>query len=177
MRCYKCKEDKPESEFYKNRRTHRGFDDYCKLCRRAVCKVNYHRSPEVKEQYKERSRQWIQNNKERVRERDREYYRSGYSKAWKVSHNHKRRAMLACVPSEPVNIFELFKRDNGVCRICLKPVDQKSMSQDHIVPITKGGHDTWANSQLAHLSCNIQKGDKLMEELNNPIFKGFRGAE
>jgi 5-methylcytosine-specific restriction endonuclease McrA len=36
----------------------------------------------------------------------------------------------------------------------------KAVSIDHIVPLSLGGHNTKANVQLAHLGCNISKGNR-----------------
>lgn len=60
-----------------------------------------------------------------------------------------------------------------VCGICGKPVDKKlkfphplSPSIDHIIPVDKGGHPSdISNLQLAHLTCNRQKSDKLVEKI------------
>lgn len=57
-----------------------------------------------------------------------------------------------------------------VCAICGKPINKKlkypdplSATVDHIIPIDKGGHPSDMNNlQLAHLSCNRQKSDKLV---------------
>ena len=56
-----------------------------------------------------------------------------------------------------------------VCGICGKPVDFTKKSPhplspciDHIIPIDKGGHPSDIdNLQLAHLTCNRAKSDKL----------------
>ena len=61
-----------------------------------------------------------------------------------------------------------------ICAICGKPVEKEggkwkyryphpgSPSIDHIIPINKGGHPSaLENLQLAHLSCNRQKSDKV----------------
>lgn len=56
-----------------------------------------------------------------------------------------------------------------ICGICGKPVDFSlkfpnpgSPCIDHIIPIAKGGHPAaMENLQLAHLSCNRWKSDKL----------------
>ena len=56
-----------------------------------------------------------------------------------------------------------------VCGICGKPVDFRlkfphplSPCIDHIIPVAKGGHPCdISNMQLAHMSCNRQKSDKL----------------
>lgn len=59
-----------------------------------------------------------------------------------------------------------------VCGICGKPVDFSlkyphplSPCIDHIVPVAKGGHPSAIdNLQLAHLTCNRQKSDKIFRE-------------
>ena len=56
-----------------------------------------------------------------------------------------------------------------VCGICGKPVDFNlkyphplSACVDHIIPVDKGGHPSDIdNLQLAHLTCNRQKSDKV----------------
>ncbi len=58
----------------------------------------------------------------------------------------------------------------SVCGICGKPVDKSlkyphpfSPCIDHIMPISKGGHPSDIdNLQLAHLSCNRWKSDKIL---------------
>ena len=60
----------------------------------------------------------------------------------------------------------------SVCGICGQQVDfalrypnPMSKTVDHIIPINRGGHPSdLANLQLAHLSCNRQKSDKLTEK-------------
>lgn len=59
-----------------------------------------------------------------------------------------------------------------VCGICGTPVDFKlryphplSPCVDHIIPIDKGGHPSDIdNLQLAHLTCNRQKSNKLVAQ-------------
>ena len=53
------------------------------------------------------------------------------------------------------------------CRLCGTPVDSllewpnvMSGSVDHIVPVSMGGDDSPENLQLAHLGCNIRKGNR-----------------
>lgn len=57
-----------------------------------------------------------------------------------------------------------------VCGICGKPVDfairfphPLSPCIDHIIPVSKGGHPSdIANLQLAHMTCNRFKSDKII---------------
>lgn len=56
-----------------------------------------------------------------------------------------------------------------VCALCGRPVDMSlrypdpmSKTVDHIIPIALGGHPSdLSNLQLAHLSCNLAKSDRL----------------
>lgn len=80
---------------------------------------------------------------------------------------HRRRARLKGRISEPVTIAYLYERDNGRCGLCGGKVSLKrrwpdplSPSKDHILPIAKGGDDSRANKQLAHLGCNLKKNAK-----------------
>lgn len=64
--------------------------------------------------------------------------------------------------------YEIYERDNWICQICfesvsktLKHPDLMSATLDHIYPISKGGEHTESNTQLAHLVCNIKKGNKV----------------
>lgn len=55
-------------------------------------------------------------------------------------------------------------RDGGRCQICGKPVRARKgprrASVDHIVPLSRGGTNDLVNLQLAHLSCNLLKGNR-----------------
>lgn len=79
----------------------------------------------------------------------------------------RRRALKADNGAHPYSRQEVFDRDGGVCGLCQTNID--SLLQwphpgfftiDHILPITKGGPDTFDNVQAAHLRCNIRKGNK-----------------
>lgn len=84
--------------------------------------------------------------------------------AWKVRQSIKRGAREA----ELFSYQEIFERDGWVCGICDLTVDPTldyphplSRSLDHILPLSRGGTHTRANVQLAHLQCNVRKGDRV----------------
>lgn len=61
--------------------------------------------------------------------------------------------------------LQIFERDEYVCGICSLPVDRAakapdpdSPSLDHIIPLSKGGDHSEANTQCSHLRCNVLKG-------------------
>lgn len=105
-----------------------------------------------------------------------------HQKAWRDNHPervreminrsiHKRRARMLGRISEPVTIEYLYERDRGRCGICGGKVslerrwpDPLSPSKDHILPLAKGGDDSRANKQLAHLRCNQRKHDRGTDE-------------
>lgn len=63
---------------------------------------------------------------------------------------------------------DVFERDGWLCGICAEEVDPyleypdpRSKSLDHIQPLSRGGSHSLENVQLAHLECNVRKGDRL----------------
>jgi 5-methylcytosine-specific restriction endonuclease McrA len=69
---------------------------------------------------------------------------------------------------DDVTIDGLRERDGDQCGICGDSIDfslngRNAMGRtvDHILPRSRGGAHTWANTQLAHLRCNLQKGAKV----------------
>lgn len=78
-----------------------------------------------------------------------------------------------------ISVLGLYRRDNGVCYICgglcdvndkeTKIINGKQVikcgnnypSIDHVIPLAKGGTDTWDNIALAHRICNTIKGAKI----------------
>lgn len=62
---------------------------------------------------------------------------------------------------------EIAARDRWTCGLCREPIDRslehpdpRSLSLDHIVPLSLGGPHTRANTQASHLECNVRKGNR-----------------
>lgn len=86
---------------------------------------------------------------------------------------HRRRAAKKCAETgRPVRLAEIAARDSWLCHLCNGMVDSdlvwphpQSPSLDHVVPLTpragepRGAHDP-ANVRLAHLRCNVSKGNR-----------------
>ena len=55
----------------------------------------------------------------------------------------------------------VYKRANGCCEYCLSQArySTQSFSIDHIIPISKGGADSYENTQAVHYECNERKAD------------------
>lgn len=84
----------------------------------------------------------------------------------------RRRALKrGAATGEPVIFEEIAERDDWKCHICGDLVDRDahwpdplSPSLDHVVPLVAGGAHDPSNVSLAHLSCNVAKGARLLEE-------------
>lgn len=79
----------------------------------------------------------------------------------------RERARRYGVEYEPVDRYKVYARDKWTCGICRRKVsrtcvypDPLSPSLDHVVPMSKGGGHTYANTQCSHLICNVRKGDR-----------------
>lgn len=106
--------------------------------------------------------------KMRRKERDPQY--KSNQKRFKREKGYIARAKkYGCEYVYGITIKSVFKRDNGICKICGKPCDMSDRtygdygpnypSVDHIIPLSKGGSHTWNNVQLAHTICNSYKRD------------------
>lgn len=60
----------------------------------------------------------------------------------------------------------LFRRDLFVCAYCGGTFTDHKLTRDHVVPISKGGQDTWTNCVTACWKCNNKKDDHLLKDLN-----------
>lgn len=70
---------------------------------------------------------------------------------------------------EDITLARLYKRDKGFCYICGKHLvlnDEYNRLEaptiEHVIPICKGGTNTWDNVKLACRNCNNKKGTKLL---------------
>lgn len=69
----------------------------------------------------------------------------------------RRNARIKAKFVENVKGDVLFARDNGICGICSNPVDPARWEIDHVVPISRGGEHSYANTQVSHPTCNRRK--------------------
>lgn len=81
---------------------------------------------------------------------------------------HKRRAQKLGTQVEDIRPIDIFERDIWLCGLCSTPVDPDcawpdpmSPSLDHVKPLSLGGTHTYENVQLAHLTCNVSKGNRV----------------
>lgn len=88
------------------------------------------------------------------------------AKAW-------RRAVERGCEAERFDPFEIFERDKWRCHLCgcktlqsLRGTSQdRAPELDHIIPLSKGGQHTRANTACSCRKCNGAKGDRLLGQL------------
>ena len=66
----------------------------------------------------------------------------------------------------PLNNRELFHRDRHICAYCSGAFSHMRLTRDHIVPYSRGGHDTWMNVVTACRNCNERKGNRMLDEVS-----------
>lgn len=110
---------------------------------------------------------WVERNRDKTR---------AASKRWREAHPLKKRAdcltRIARKRNAPgtftkSDISRLYKMQGGKCKYCNLPLDG-GYHLDHVIPISRGGTNFASNIVLACPSCNLSKGDKLIDEWNSP---------
>ena len=64
----------------------------------------------------------------------------------------------------PLTNRALFRRDQGTCLYCGANFSDSDLTRDHVLPISKGGWDSWDNVVAACKRCNHFKGNRLVQE-------------
>lgn len=174
-RCRACQTEKPAEEFCRCTRSSDGLGYECKTCRqhansaradyrrayhathrernKIACATNYAANKTARQR---QAREWYAANKTRVkaaRERRREAYNL-YSREYARRRDARKRAN----GFERVDYDRIKTRDGMICHICGRRATAKTLSFDHLIPISKGGPHTEDNIAVAHLRCNQRRG-------------------
>lgn len=112
-------------------------------------------------------RVYRETNAEMIRARIKAWREKNPDKARALSRgtSASRRARKKAQFVEHVDHRVVYKRDEGICGICLKAVEWRDLEVDHIVPMCRGGLHAYANVRATHKACNQWKGDRLDEEI------------
>lgn len=79
-------------------------------------------------------------------------------------------AVRGCVPSRAWRTApaltnpKLFARDRFVCAYCGHRHPFEELTREHIVPVSRGGQDSWMNCITACRGCNGHKGNRMPGE-------------
>lgn len=133
-----------------------------KTQRQAYVKANLHLFREQSRRRRERLRadpevEAAALQRARERKRDRYANEPGYAERaiYHVVLREKRKLGGYVEDVHPLVRLEL---DDGQCGICGEDVDPTDFHVDHIVPLSRGGEHSYANTQTAHPKCNQRKG-------------------
>ncbi|MGA9421718.1 MAG: HNH endonuclease [Rhodanobacteraceae bacterium] len=72
-------------------------------------------------------------------------------------------------PSPALTNAALFARDRYICLYCGRHATRGELTRDHVVPLSRGGRDNWANVVTACLHCNIRKGNRTPQQAGTPL--------
>lgn len=64
----------------------------------------------------------------------------------------------------PLTNRELFRRDRHTCMYCLAKMSDRHLTRDHVIPLSRGGYDSWTNVVTACRLCNQKKGNRLLDQ-------------
>lgn len=78
----------------------------------------------------------------------------------------------ACVQSRrweqdyapPLTNRALFARDGYLCLYCGELFSPRNLTRDHVIPVSRGGSDSWTNVASACRACNQRKNDRTPAE-------------
>lgn len=191
--CYKCNEWKPLIRFYPDPRYRDGYKGECKDCRNLIAKEWYknHPNPERNREYGRRWRQ-NNLERARLRERERArrnpdkvraYQRRNYlnhreshlrrNREWRQANLEKARL------SSQVRMAHYLARKHGAegtfsvdewrairdyyGNKCLACNEQRPLTIDHIVPLSKGGRNDTSNLQPLCNKCNSAKWNRTID--------------
>jgi len=146
--CCRCRKLKAFEAFYGDKHKPSGRGYYCKDCARVI------------------NREQRQKHLARVRRYSEEYRRQNLERFAQKEANRRARKLANFV--EDVDRLVLLEIDDGVCGICGSDVDPLEFDVDHRIPLERGGEHSYANTQVAHPTCNAGKRTRLpWEEYGN----------
>jgi 5-methylcytosine-specific restriction endonuclease McrA len=113
-------------------------------------------------------------NAERIRQYNRDHYERNKStddyKARRLTINTRRRIQKlggGAGVVDTIEIAKLVERDGWTCKLCGRAInpllthgDLGYRTVDHVIPLALGGEHSYANTQLAHMRCNMSKGSR-----------------
>jgi len=84
-----------------------------------------------------------------------------------ASRGHAR--SRAIDPTPNLTNTALFARDSQLCLYCGQHYSRPQLTRDHVLPVSKGGKDTWENVVSACFHCNSRKSNRTPQQANMPL--------
>lgn len=111
------------------------------------------------------SKRWRDSNPDKQRSYERKYIDKNpdaYREKGRLKET-RRRARKAGVPCEYYTREDVLRAWGPICYLC-DSIIPDDWHLEHVIPLSRGGHDTVGNVRPACPSCNLAKGDKTVEE-------------
>lgn len=182
--CPLCECEKPAAEFWASKNTKDGLYSWCKPCTKARRKERYdpeyHRNYrlerlEAKREYdrmryqrdpEKRNagiRRWYRENKDKVKAQRARY--NAEHRQDNLARNRKRKARLKEAEGShtAAEVWALAESQDWLCAYCETPMFGE-FHVDHMLPISRGGSNSWENLAITCATCNLRKNDKTGEE-------------
>src|SRR3990172_10113725 len=177
-RCCRCKQEKPISEFHKDRNSGDGLRPECKVCRCKIVRTWKANHPTYQADYRAAYPDRVRNyGNKKKRQEYLANYRSTHKDAakettrrWRAFHPdadnaiaHRRRAKKAGNGGSYTadEWKELCDRHNGRFLRCCRT--DLPLTIDHVVPISKGGRNSIENIQPLCWPCNARKHTQIVD--------------
>lgn len=77
--------------------------------------------------------------------------------------------LLASTPRLTRFNHKLFRRDRYTCAYCASVLPANALEREHIVPVSRGGRDSWMNVVAACRPCNQRKAAQTPDEARMPL--------
>lgn len=160
-RCSKCGEDKPLEAFSLHSYSKDGIRAYCKLCAKSYMKKWLEENPG---RLAKLSKSWKENNPDR--HRGNRPHHKAVAKRWRENNrdsikakSRKRKQNIDLINEiAPGQWDALVKIYGGKC--LFPGCHEKSVTQDHVIPVSKGGRHHVSNLQPLCNAHNASKGTK-----------------
>lgn len=85
-RCRKCGETKSISDFPKDKYAKKGYDIYCKICKREKVRSHYYKDPEKK---KSKVKEWFKNNPDKIPLHNKRQKDKGYTSQYYLDNKDR----------------------------------------------------------------------------------------
>jgi hypothetical protein len=149
-----------------------GYQNQCKVCRRAWARDWKRRNKDKIRTYEEINKErlsalraeWRRKNHARVLERRRRWYKTPKARLYGRMRAHQRRVNKSSTVT-PAQIKEMAQRQTR-CYYCGKAFGiRRKYTIDHVIPLVKGGAHDISNIVLACWPCNRKKRDSIVRLL------------
>lgn len=140
------------------------------MSRKEYQKEYYLKNKEAIKEYLQKNKEHIKEQKKEYRQKNIEYWREHdrkYNKSHKKERNLQtrlRRYKLKLIGSHTLGEWETLKAQyNWVCPSCGRKEPEIKLTEDHIIPLKKGGSNNIENIQPLCGPCNSKKNTKIIK--------------